>query len=164
VRRFRFRLAQLLDLRERAEERRREELAAARDAVRATRGEIDATRLAQERAHRALEAVDAPGAASRRRGLVLYAEFLQARLAALEAELAARRRAEEQATAALLEAVRDRRVLVRLRDRRRVEHNRLESRAEQATLDDLAQRPARRRDESPGTSFRDGKNLHGGDL
>lgn len=116
-------------------------------------------------AQRAIESVDAPDAARRRRDLVFRLDFLDRRIGALEAELAARRRAEESACDALLVAVRDRKILSRLRERRRHDHIRSEERSEQAILDDLAQRGGGRPGaDDPGSAFPERKKLPPEDL
>ncbi len=161
MRRFRFRLARLLELRERAEGARCDQLVAAREAVRSTQEEIETARLERSRARLALEEVDAPGAAARRNDLILDAEVLDARRKSLEADLATRRRAEEDALAALFVAVRERKVLALLRERRKLEHLHEENRAEQAALDDMAQRSRAGDAEPPGTAFPDRQDLPG---
>lgn len=162
MRRFRFRLARLLALRERVAERRRDELALARDAVHATLAALGRERAARAAASGALEEVEAPGAERRRHDLVLHCDLLDARIAALHADLAARRLAEERAAEALRVALRERKILARLRERRRLEHLRHEARSEQAALDDLAQRAARAAE--LGIAFRERKELPGDGL
>jgi flagellar FliJ protein len=151
MKRFRFPLQRLLEHRERLEEERRAAFAEAQDAVRRILAEILRTRATRDAARDNLEAVDAPGAADRRRGLVLYADFLDARLGSLHTEVAARRRDEVAARAALLAATRDRKILERLRERRRAEHRRREGRAEQRATDEIGARAGRGRPEPIGT-------------
>jgi flagellar FliJ protein len=153
VRPFRFRLDRLLALREKIEEERRAAFAKAQDAVRRALGELERTRAARELSARDLEDVDAPGAEGRRHDLIVYTEFLDARLRMLRDDVAARRKEEEEARAALLAAARDRKVLGRLRERRRIEHRRAVGRAEQRESDDWAHRAGKAPSESVPTSF-----------
>jgi flagellar FliJ protein len=163
MRRFRFPLERLLERRERIEEERRAAFAEAQDAVRRLLGEIMKTRAARDVSRERLEVVDAPDAARDRRGLVLYADFLEARLHALHDEVAARRRDEAAARAALLAATRDRKILARLRERRRLEHRRAAKRADQAATDEMARRSGPRLPEPIGTPFPGRQELPGED-
>ncbi len=163
MRRFRFPLERLLERRERIEEERRAAFAEAQDAVRRHLAEIMKTRATRDVSRERLEAVEAPQAARDRRGLVLYADFLEARLHALHAELADRRRDEVAARAALLAATRDRKILARLRERRRLEHRRGARRAEQAASDEMARRSGPRVAMPIGTPFPGRQELPGDD-
>lgn len=156
---FRFRMERLLAHRERIEEERRAAFAKAQESVRRALADVERTRTARDLSLRSLEVVEAPGAASRRHDLILYTEFLEARLRMLRDEVVTLRREEEKARGALLAAARDRKMLARLRERRRIEHRHQEGRAEQAALDDIAQRSAQRTPEPAGTPFPDRQKL-----
>ncbi len=163
MRRFRFRLDRLLERRERIEEERRAAFAEAQEAVRRVLAEIMKARAARDVSRERLEEVDAPDAARDRRGLVLYADFLDARLGALHEEVDVKRRDEAAARAALLAATRDRKILARLRERRRLEHRRAAKRAEQAATDEMARRSGPRVAEPIGTPFPGRQDLPGED-
>jgi flagellar FliJ-like protein len=133
VRTFRFRLARVLD--ERA-------------------------RLANElgRVLDAIASAEGPGSGQARRDLILYEEHLREMLRRAERVVDERRRRAEEALAALHAAVKDRKVLVRLREKRRVEHLREVDRREQATNDESARRLWRQGIEAPGSEFPDDGN------
>ena len=154
---FRFRLDRLLALREKIEEERRSAFAKAQDAVRRALGDLERTRATRELSARDLEDVDAPGAAGRRHELIVYTEFLDARLRMLRDEVAALRKGEDAARVALLSAVRDRKILGRLRERRRLEHRRAAGRAEQRESDDLVHRLGQPLSEVTATPLSDGR-------
>jgi hypothetical protein len=91
--------------------------------------------------------------------LILYGEHLREVLDRAERAVAERRRGAEDALQALRAAVKDRKVLVRLRDKRRVEHLREVDRREQATNDESARRLWRQGIEPPpGSAFPSDRN------
>lgn len=143
MRRFRFRLARLLDIRERVEEERRATLGAAREAL--ARACAEHSRLERERTGVMvrLADVDRPGASAARHDLLLYQKHLEQCIVAAVGEIAARRREETEAIAALQSAVRDRKVLGQLRERRRQEHRKETDRLEQIESDESAARSSR---------------------
>lgn len=142
MKRFRFRLRPVLDYRAHVEEMRRRQLALARRDLQA------ALHVRDEIARRLETALDRMGEAMKKddhlRGAEImahraYLQRLSERLEAASGTVAAARSRVEQATAALLSARRDRRILQRLYDKA-VERYRYElARWEVNQTDDLTQ-------------------------
>lgn len=135
MKRFRFRLERLLELREHREHDALLRLAEATGhCVRLNRG-------LRELAERRLEAFDSPFTAGREvdLGLFTYRErylaWLEARKRRLSEELAAREKTRREVQAKYLEASKERKVLTKLKERRAAEH-RLESRREELKAQD----------------------------
>jgi flagellar export protein FliJ len=162
VRTFRFRLARVLELRERTERDRLAALETARAALRAAAKER--ADLAQElgRVLDSIASAEGPGSGRARHDLILYEEHLREKLGRAERAVAERRCGAEDALAALHAAVKDRKVLARLRDKRRMEHFHEVERREQAMNDESARRLWRQGMEPPGSEFpRDRNDLPG---
>ena len=99
----------------------------------------------------AISSAEGPGSGRARNDLILYEEHLRAMVSRAELALAERRRQADEALAALRAAVKDRKVLVRLRDKKRAEHLREVERREQASNDESARRLWRQGVELPIT-------------
>ena len=146
ARRYRFPLASLLRLRERAEEERKKEFAAALQAVR--QEEERRERLAADRAALQGDIVQlykdkAPFiyiTATYRDIGQLAGEILRSEITQRQLEEAA-----EQTRQRLIEAQRDRKAMETLRDRRKEEFDRETERLEQAALDEMSIRARARR-------------------
>ncbi|HLT58738.1 MAG: flagellar export protein FliJ [Limnochordales bacterium] len=150
MRAFRFSLQRVLDVRGLIEEQRRQAVFRAQAEVTACAQELEAIKAAR----RTAAAQGRPDGDSVDPGLQAlgwqHRAVLYQRATALQAELARRQAALEEARSHLVAAVKERRVLERLKERRRLAHAREAARREQVLSDDLAsQRAARtgRRDD-----------------
>jgi len=160
---FRFRLARLLEIRERAEEERRVALDVARAALRETQQEVSRLTEERERVRSAMISSDGPGSGRRLRDLVLYEEHLRILLERQRTLLAVRQAREREALEALHTAVKERKVLIRLRDKRLLEYTNEVERSEQAMNDEVARRLWREGSRRGGSDFPSDRNeLPGG--
>lgn len=155
---FRFRLARLLEIRERAEEERREALELARTALRETQQELARVIDERTRVQNALSAAEGPDFARRLRDLVLYEDHLRTLLERQRALLVKRQADEALALAALHTAVKERKILIRLRDKRLLEYTHEVDRAEQSMNDEVARRLWREGARRGGSDFPSSRN------
>jgi len=155
---FRFRLARLLEIRERAEDERREALDLARAALRECRQELARLSTERERVRSAMTAAEGPGSGRRLRDLVLYESHLHARIDRQRELLVAREAHEAAALEALQTAVKERKVLLRLRDKRLLEYTQEVERSEQSMNDEVARRLWREGSRRGGSEFPSDRN------
>ncbi|HYV99729.1 MAG TPA: flagellar export protein FliJ [Gemmatimonadaceae bacterium] len=142
--RFRFPLARLLSLRERRERDAAIALAAARSAEASVRLAYEAARAR----HQEARAHVTPGAGSSRtiadlQRAAFIVEQLDVRASTASGELAAASREATSRQASLVERVRDRRVLERLRDRQQSDWRIAADRKAREEMDEIAQSRAR---------------------
>ncbi|MFN0150878.1 MAG: hypothetical protein ACKVU1_09265 [bacterium] len=155
---FRFRLARLLEIRERAEEERREALELARAALRETQQEIARVIGERTRVQSALTTAEGPDIARRLRDLLLYEDHLRALLERQRTLLVKRQSDEALALAALHTAVKERKILIRLRDKRLLEYTQEVDRVEQSMNDEVARRLWREGARRGGSDFPSSRN------
>jgi flagellar protein FliJ len=136
---FKFRLERVRSLRERAEERAKEELAAG--LAHRHRGEVlldQATRVAGEARSAVHNAALAGTTAGDLLAAQLWAERAEQQRQSAELDLGRRDAEVDARRVVLARAARDHEVIQRLKDRRQAEHDRAVAAVEQNTLDEVA--------------------------
>ena len=154
MKRFKFSLAPVLELRERVEDEKQQALAARQLELKAAQDELARLNADFKRYSNALRDGHGSLSTDELRWHYAHLEYLDRRMVMQHATIAARKREVDRARADLMEASKDRKAIEKLKDKRLQEHRQLEAANEQKELDDSnARRHGRSSAAAAGGSF-----------